>query len=176
MKLGVFIDVNNLMHGCRYKLGGNVDLIKVHEEVLKFGKVIQGFAYGHANNNKGIPHLLTKLGYHPKWLPNYNVNVTLAMDLARLLELVGTDGGLERTLEGIVFVSNDLNLIPCIEYANECGLNAYSIGFRLQKLTKRLSTKVLELGKDHLRVNDDNRTDTPAEQLVVPSSGLLASP
>ena len=171
VNLIAFLDVNNLFHGCRHKFGGNVDYIKVHEEVLKHGDMIQGIAYGHADKSKGLPYFLSKLGYLPKWLPNYNVNVTLAMDLAELMPSgIGA--------KDVVFVSNDLNLIPCVEHAIKHGARVHTIGFRLQRLTKKLSTSFLELNESHLLVRKDNdtRTDPPIEQLVMPSGGLLTSP
>lgn len=166
MNLGVFMDVNNLFHGCRTKCEAQVDYIKVHQELEQFGVIFQGYAYGHQDRNRGLPHLLTNLGYFPKWLPNYNVNVTLAMDLAKLLKEAPT-------LDGVAFLSNDLNLLPCVEFAKELGKKTVTIGFRLQKQTKRAVDKWVELGHDHLleRKNVD-RPKTSEQQVVMPSDSV----
>jgi len=147
MRLAAFIDVNNLFCCCLRKFQRKVDYKKLVGSFREHGELLRVTAYNQPNDKAlGFNRILTDLGVQLKMLPNFNVNIPLTLDVVRVIDSV----------EGVIIASNDLNLVPCIEYIKERGKLCLVYGFRLQTGTKNVADKWYELKEDSLREEIEN--------------------
>lgn len=142
MKTAVFIDIHNLFCGGMKKYQQRVDYKKLMKALRTHGDAIRVIGYNPYDENAlNFNRFLTDLGIQLKLMPNYNINIPLTLDVVRVIDSV----------EAVIIVSNDLNLLPVLDFIKERGKSCIVYGFRLQMATQQSADKWIELKNEFLK-------------------------
>ncbi len=112
MKIGVFIDTQNLYFTLKHTRKSKLDYIKLMEHISDMGEVVQAHGYGFQLENEAVPFItmLRAIGITPKFNRRQEGrSVELACDVMKSMY--------NHEMDLIVLVSSDGSLSPLIRHA-----------------------------------------------------------
>lgn len=154
----LFADINDLFHGGMRKYHKRLDYEKFYKYIEEqYGKLFRAFAYGIATDTeaKFFQQALKHIGFECRWqtkeqfevcpicetkiecFVNPDWSVTMAMEIVRLIDKV----------DQIIIASNDLRLIPCIQWIKERGVQCVICAFKVEEALKQEADKWFEIPK-----------------------------
>lgn len=152
--VGVFANVSNQFYSVLSAFrGGKIDYQKYLEKAVGTDELYRAFAYGVQMANEAIPFIscLNKIGFETRYKhariidgkPNIREtdwNAGIMMDVVRHLD----------RLDIVVLGSNDVDLVPLIEFIKERGVKAVIFSCRIPFELRETADQIIEITDDIL--------------------------
>lgn len=152
--VGVFANVSSQFYSVlsAYR-GAKIDYARYLEKAIGGEELYRAFAYGVQMGTEAGPFIncLNKIGFETRYKParwvdgkpsirDTDWNIGIAMDIVRHLE----------RLDVVVIGSNDLNLVPLIEFIKERGVKAVIFSCRVPNELREVADQIIEITEDIL--------------------------
>lgn len=158
--IGLFVDIPNIFYNCRKKYGAKVDYQLVYDfiQMTEPGSIHRAIAYGFQLSDEAVNFItcMKHIGFETKWIQldeysnqemkkvlsggeikhnKYDLGVTIAMDVVRM----------NRHFRTIVLMTNDIAMIPLIDWIQEQGNRVIVIACRIPIEIKTAVNKWIEI-------------------------------